>query len=249
MFVKTPLGFYIVRFLLGAFEAGLVPGAVLYLTYWFPGRFRAQMVGLFLAAIPIAGILGGPLSGWIMASMGGRAGLANWQWLFLLEGIPSIAMGLLTFKVFSDGPGQAGWLAETEKKRMLADLDSENRRAGHRPHGFFEALKLPQMWLLILIQFGLTSANPTLGLWQPTIIEGFGVTNNATIGLLSAIPNVGAVACLLWVGRHSDRTLERRYHSALSCLGVRRRPDHDRNILESSSARLCRFGSCNDGWS
>lgn len=176
------------------------------------------MLGLFMAAIPIAGILGGPLSGRIMGSMGGRAGLANWQWLFLLEGIPSIAMGLLTFKIFSDGPGQAGWLTETEKKRVLADLDGENHRAGHRPHGFVEALKLPQIWLLILIQFGLTSANPTLGFWQPTIIEGFGVTNNATIGLLSAIPNVAAVACLLWVGRHSDRTLERGYHSALSCL-------------------------------
>jgi MFS family permease len=98
------------RFLLGTFEAGLLPGAVLYLTYWFPTRRRAQMVGLFLAAIPIAGVLGGPLSGWIMDSMGGRAGLANWQWLFLLEGIPSLVMGLLTFKVFTDEPGHARWI-------------------------------------------------------------------------------------------------------------------------------------------
>src|SRR5215831_220221 len=105
--VKTASWFYVLRFLLGAFEAGLLPGVVLYLTYWFPTRRRARMTGFFLAAIPIAGIVGGPLSGAIMESMGGRLGLANWQWLFLLEGLPSIVMGLLTFAIFADRPESA----------------------------------------------------------------------------------------------------------------------------------------------
>jgi D-galactonate transporter len=216
--VKTATSFYVLRFLLGAFEAGLLPGTVLYLTYWFPARRRAQMVGLFMAAIPIAGILGGPLSGWIMASMAGRMGLANWQWLFLLEGIPSIVMGLLTFKVFTDGPSQARWLTENEKRIVLADLDADHRDAGPRHHGFREALKLPQVWLLTLIQFCITGANPTFGFWGPTIIEGLGVRSHVTIGWLSTLPNIAAVICLISVARHSDRTLERRYHSALLCL-------------------------------
>ena len=110
MFVKTVAGFYVLRFLLGSFEAGLLPGVVLYLTYWFPSRRRALMLGLFLTSVPITGIFGNPLSGWIMQSMGSRMGLANWQWLFLLEGIPSILIGLMALTVVVDKPGDAHWL-------------------------------------------------------------------------------------------------------------------------------------------
>jgi MFS family permease len=148
--VKTATSFYILRFLLGTFEAGLLPGAILYLTYWFPARRRAQMVGLFLAAIPIAGILGGPLSGWIMGSMAGRLGLANWQWLFLLEGIPSLVMGLLTLKVFTDEPSQARWLTDYEKRIVLEDLDADRHAAGRRRHGFREAIPRFCAWCLPL---------------------------------------------------------------------------------------------------
>lgn len=218
MLVKTAAWFYVLRFLLGTFEAGLLPGAVLYLTYWFPRRRRARMVGLFLAAIPIAGVLGGPLSGLIMGSMGGRLGLANWQWLFLLEGIPSVTLGLLTFAIFADKPGQADWLTQTEQRLVLADLDADNRDAGPRQHGLVSALVSPQVWLLTIIQFCLTSAIPTVGFWGPTIIEGLGVKDNMTIGLLFAVQNLIAVICLFVVSRNSDRTLERRYHSALPCL-------------------------------
>jgi MFS family permease len=218
MLVKTAGWFYVLRFLLGTFEAGLLPGAILYLTYWFPRRRRARMVGLFLAAIPIAGVVGGPLSGLIMGSMGGRLGLANWQWLFLLEGVPSVVLGFLTFAIFADKPSQADWLTPTEQRVVLEDLAADNREAGPRQHGLVRALVTPQVWLLTVIQFCLTSANPTVGFWGPTIIEGLGVQDDLTIGLLFAVPNIMAVICLFVVSRHSDRTLERRYHSALPCL-------------------------------
>jgi sugar phosphate permease len=218
LLVKTAGWFYFLRFLLGAFEAGLLPGAVLYLTYWFPARRRARMTGLFLGAIPIAGALGGPLSGLIMGSMGGRLGLANWQWLFLLEGLPSVLLGLTTFAVLADKPAQASWLTEAERQQVLADLEADNREAGPRQHGLLRALANPLVWLLTIIQFCLTSANPTVGFWGPTIIQGLGVKDDVTIGLLFAVPNIVAVICLIVVSRHSDRTLERRYHSALPCL-------------------------------
>jgi len=220
MFVKTATSFYILRFLLGAAEAGLYPGVILYLTYWFPARRRAQMLGYFMTAIPLAGILGGPISGWIMGNLGLRAGLANWQWLFLLEGVPSIIMGLLTLAVFVDKPGQARWLTDSEKQLVLADLEADNRQAGSRKHGFGEALRVPQVWLLTLIYFCLVSANPTLGFFGPTIIKGLGVNSNTMIGLLSAVPYAVGVVGTVLVGRHSDRTLERRYHCALSCLAA-----------------------------
>ena len=218
IFVKSATSFYILRFLLGAFEAGLFPGAVLYLTYWFPARRRAQMQALFGCSIPISVILGGPISGWIMGSMGGRFGLANWQWLFLLEGLPSIVVGLLTLVIVVDKPAHASWLTETEKQLVQADLEADQHAAGVRKHGFVDALKLPQVWLMILVYFCVTSSNVTLGFWLPSIIQGLGVRSNMSIGLLSALPYIAGIFGMVLVSRHSDRTFERRYHSALPCL-------------------------------
>ncbi|MGH9143732.1 MAG: MFS transporter [Thermoanaerobaculia bacterium] len=218
--VKTATQFYIARFMLGVFEAGLYPGVILYLTYWFPARHRAKMTGLFMTSVPAAGIVGGPVSGWIMGTLGGRAGLANWQWLFVLEGIPPIIIGLVTLASLADSPGHARWLTEEEKQLVRADLDADRRRAGPREHGFGEALRIPQVWLLTLIYFCLVSANPTFGFWGPTIISGLRVRSNVTIGLLSAVPYIAAMIGLMLVGRSSDRLLERRYHCALSCLAA-----------------------------
>jgi MFS family permease len=220
MFVKTAAVFYVLRFLLGAFEAGLYPGVILYLTYWFPARHRGKMMGLFMISVPVSGMLGGPISGWIMAATGGATGLANWQWLFLLEGVPSVLMGLLTLLFVDDRPALARWLAESEKRFVLADLDAERLQAGPRKHVFGEALRMPRVWLLTVIYFGLVSANPTLGFWGPTIINGLGVKSNMTIGLLSAIPYIAAMFATVLVGRHSDRKLERRWHCALCCLAA-----------------------------
>src|SRR5262249_20126149 len=148
MQVKTAAWFYILRFLLGSFEAGLLPGVVLYLAYWFPGRRRALMVAGFLTSIPLSAILGVPISGCIMCSMGGRAGLDNWQWLFLLEGIPSIIVGLCALFIIADKPVGAKWLTEREKQLVLADLEADYAQAGPREHGLGKALKLPRVWLL-----------------------------------------------------------------------------------------------------
>jgi D-galactonate transporter len=218
MFVKTAMWFYILRFLLGSFEAGLFPGAVLYLTYWFPARRRGQMVALFLNSIPLSVVLGGPVSGWIMGSMGGRAGLANWQWLFVLEGIPSIVVGLFAFLIVVDKPAEARWLSEREKQLVLTDLETDHRAAGPREHGFGQALKLPRVWLLTVIHFCAISSNVTIGFWIPSIIQGLGVRSTLTIGMLSALPYIGAMIGMVVVSRHSDRTLERRYHAGLPCL-------------------------------
>jgi D-galactonate transporter len=215
MFVKTAAWFYTLRFLLGSFEAGLFPGVVLYLTYWFPARRRARVLSLFVISIPISVIIGAPISGWIMGSSGGRAGLANWQWLFVLEGIPSIVAGLLAFAIIADKPHEAHWLTEDEKQLILADLEADRSQAGPREHGFSEALKLPRLWLVTLIYFCAAPSGTTIGFWIPSIIQGLGVKNTVTIGMLSAVPYLGALVAMVVVSRHSDRTLERRYHSAV----------------------------------
>jgi MFS family permease len=218
MLVKSAGIFYLLRVLLGAAEAGLYPGVILYLTYWFPARHRGRMMGLFMIAGPISGVLGGPISGLIMATTGAAGGLANWQWLFLLEGLPAMALGLLAFAVIDDTPAQARWLSDRDRAFVLADLAREHRESGARVHDLGGALRLPAVWLLTVIYFCLVSANPTLGFWGPTIISGLGVSSHLWIGLLSAVPSIAAVIASVLVSRHSDRRLERRWHAALSCL-------------------------------
>jgi len=216
--VKTATWFYVLRFLLGSFEAGLLPGVVLYLTYWFPSRRRALMLALFQTSIPITGIIGSPISGWIMNSMGGQMHLANWQWLFVLEGVPSIIVGLVVLIVIVDKPGDARWLTDREKQLVLADLDTDRHNAGPRNHSVRGSLGNGRVWLLSLIAFCLYSAVITLAFWVPTIIQDFGVKSALTNGILSAVPYIFYLIALVVAGWHSDRAQERRFHSALPCL-------------------------------
>jgi predicted MFS family arabinose efflux permease len=155
-----------------------------------------------------------------MAMAGTTGGLANWQWLFLIEGVPAVALGLVALVVVDDTPPRARWLSDRERAFVMDDLGREQRESHTRTHSLIEALRLPRMWLLTMVYFCLVSANPTLGFWGPTIISGLGVSNNLAIGLLSAVPSVAAVIATVLVGRHSDRTLERRWHAALACFSA-----------------------------
>jgi len=216
-FIQTPQQFYVARFLLGVFEAGFFPGIVLYLTFWYPTARRGQIVGLFMSAIAVAGIIGGPLSGWIMTNMHGHAGWSGWQWMFLIEGVPSVVLGLLVLVVLSNRPADAKWLTAQERAFVERDVEA-SMQVAHREHSFGKALKDPKTYVLSLVYFGLAIGVYALSFWMPTLIRSFGVSDPWHIGLLSAIPNIVGVATMIAVGRNSDRTMERRWHVAVCLL-------------------------------
>ena len=213
MFVQTPTSFYILRFLLGVAEAGFFPGIILYLTYWYPAERRAKVTSLFMTGIPMAGVIGGPLSGWILASFDGTSGMAGWKWLYLIEAVPSVILGLCVLAYLDDKIGDAKWL-DTEQKRLLernveADL---GRVESHSASGAFKNAKV---WILAAAYFGLIMGLYGIGFWLPSLIKASGVTSAATIGWLVVIPYGAAVAAMIWTSRSSDRRRERRWHIAL----------------------------------
>jgi D-galactonate transporter len=226
MMVSTPMHFYVLRFLLGVFEAGFFPGIVLYLTYWFPARRRAAVLSIFFAGVAVAGVLGGLVSGWIMRDMGGVLGLYGWQWMFVIEGAPAIVLGLLAMFYLVDGPQQASWLTTEEKARLIAQRDDERRHgahgsrdSAHSSRAFMQALRNPRVYLFAFIYFSLTCASLTLNFWMPLMIRDFGVHDVLAISLYTVIPNaVGAVGLIL-IARHSDRHGERRRHFAVCTIG------------------------------
>jgi MFS family permease len=151
LFVTGPASFYSVRFLLGVVEAGFFPGVILYLTYWYTRKDRVKMIAAFMSAVPLSGIIAGPISGWILDRMGGAAGLTSWQWLFLVEGIPSILAGLVTLVFLCDSPAKAEWLSENEKGLILKRLKEEEELkigAGHTSHRLIDVFRSPAVWLL-----------------------------------------------------------------------------------------------------
>jgi len=212
MFVGSPLSFYVIRFLLGAAEAGFFPGIILYLTYWYPAARRGKATSLFLAAIPFAGILGGPFSGWILQGMGGVNGWAGWQWLFLLQGLPTVALGLIVWRYLDDRVKDARWLTPAERELIARDIAAE--AAGKSEPRVAGVLGNGRVWLLALVYFAYTSGLYGISFWLPSIIKAAGVKGALDIGLLSAIPWTFGVIAMYFMARSADRHLEYRWHSA-----------------------------------
>jgi ACS family tartrate transporter-like MFS transporter len=223
MFVQGQWGFYALRFLLGVAEAGFFPGIILYLSYWFRAHERARAVALFMTASPLAGVFGHPLSGAIMQYLKGSAGLAGWQWLFLLEGIPAVVLGVVVWCYLTDRPAVAHWLTPVERDWLSDRIGEEELlRVAHHGLSRLQTMAAPRVWLLIALYFTVAVGSNGFGFFLPTIVKSqFSEQKEFVIGILSAVPNLAAVVGMVVIGIHSDRTGERRRHVALSaCLAA-----------------------------
>jgi sugar phosphate permease len=208
--VTTPTQFYVLRFLLGVAEAGFFPGVMLYLTYWYPTHQRSRIMAMFLMGLPMASLIGGPLSGWIMTAFAGTLGYAGWQWLFVLEAIPSVLLGVLCLTYLPNRIEAAKWLSPREKLLLRDSLDNDQLAESH--HSLWAALSSGRVWLLGLIDLSLMMSVYAISFWLPTIMRDAGVRDTLHIGLLTAIPNALAILALLMNGASSDRLRERRWH-------------------------------------
>jgi MFS transporter, ACS family, tartrate transporter len=212
--VGGPKSFYLMRFLLGVVEAGFFPGIILYLTYWFPREDRARVVSVFMAAVPISTVIGAPLSG-LLLGLDGVAGLKGWQWLFVLEGIPAVLLGLAALKLLTDKPDEATWLSANERRALSSKLAAEAKETQKTGYAeLVQALLSPRVLTLGLLYFCIVVGLYGIGFWMPQVIQGFGLSH-VEIGFLTAVPYlVASVAMVIW-GWHSDITGERTWHVAL----------------------------------
>jgi sugar phosphate permease len=214
--VRTPGEFYTMRLLLGIAESGFFPGMILYLTYWFPSHRRANVIAILLAGSAISGIVGGPLSGFIMRDFAGLHHIAGWQWLFLVEAIPALILGVVVFLLFDDRVADARWLTPEEKSIVAADIADE---ATGKTHQTIASVFLsPRVWLMGAIYFGIEMGSYAIGFWLPTMIRLTGVTDTFQIGLRTIFPYSIALVFMILTGRHSDSTRERRWHIIVPCL-------------------------------
>ncbi|WAS57520.1 MFS transporter [Burkholderia ambifaria] len=217
VFVKSPGAFYALRFLLGVAEAGFAPGVILYLTYWFPSARRAKALSMFFMAIPLAGIIGGPLSGAIMHSLHGAMSMAGWKWLFLLEALPSLVLGFAILLYLDDGIAGAKWLTDAEKALLTRNVsaDAEHTTAHLSIRAFVADRRL---WLMAAIYFCVVLGQYGLTFWLPTIIRKAGVADPLWVGLFTAVPYACAIVALPLIGISADRRRERRLHLAVPML-------------------------------
>jgi sugar phosphate permease len=219
---------YILRFLLGAAEGGFFPGILFYLTLWFPDRIRGRMTSLFVMAVPLGGVIAGPLSGLIMDRMQGVHGLHGWQWLFIVEGAPAILLGIASYFYLSDGPTHASWLSKAEQRRVASDLAEDRAAAAQTTRSFGAALREPRVYLLAFIYFAFFCSLNTILLWTPTLLKRVGVATATEIGWLTGAISVASAIGMVAIGYSSDRWMERRWHVALcgltaaACFGALR---------------------------
>ena len=218
-FVWDATSFYALRFLLGAAEAGFFPGIILYLSYWFPARRRAAVTSLFMAAAPISVVLGSPLSSALL-ELDGLAGLKGWQWLFIIEAVPAMILGVVVLFYMTDRPEGARWLADDERAWLVDTMNAERAgKASVAHHDIWRGLADIRVLALALVYFGTSAGLYTLGIWAPQIIKSFGLSN-MQVGFLNAVPpTVAVVAMYLW-SWHSDRRNERTWHVVVACLAA-----------------------------
>ena len=218
MLVKTPLMFYTLRFLLGFAEAGFFPGIIYYLAVWYPEQRRGRIYALFLTGVAIAGVVGSPLSGWILQSSSGHYSLAGWQWLFLIEALPSIVMGLLLLVYLDDNIAAARWLTSHEKQFLLTNLQPKIKSNSTDKFSLRQVFLNPRVWQLSFIYFCFVIGLYGISFWLPNLIKDAGVNSDLMIGMLTAIPYLCAIVTMLLLGRSSDLRNERCWHLAISAL-------------------------------
>ena len=215
MLVNSAISFYVVRFLLGVAEAGFFPGIILYLTYWFPAARRGRATSLVLAAIAVAGLVGNPVSGWILHSLDGVNGWQGWQWLFLLEAVPSLVLGVLAWFWLEDRVKNAKWLTPEERELVARDIAAEEATKVDGSLG--RVLADGTVWLLGLVYFAIVSGLYGVTFWLPTIIKGLGVADPLQVGLIGAVPWAFGIVAMFFVARSADARQEYRWHTAVSC--------------------------------
>lgn len=215
LLVTTPAQFYVLRLLLGIAEAGFLPGVLYYLTLWFPTHRRGRMIALFMIGLPLSSVIGAPLSGWILEAFDGLQGLRGWQWLFLLEGVPSVLLGLLALRLLPEGPQDAEWLDLREQGHLLRDLTVDEAQSPASGDSFRQGFFNLKVWMLGGIDFAILLSAYAMGFWMPTFIRQAGVADASDIGLLTALPSIAAVFGMLALGASSDRFRERRWHIIL----------------------------------
>ncbi|WGT28199.1 MFS transporter [Pseudomonas marginalis] len=214
--IDGAMGFYVLRFLLGVAEAGFFPGILVFLNRWYPAGRRAQVTALFAIAVPMAGVIGGPLSGGILEHFHDLGGLRGWQWMFVIEGAPVILLGLVVLKCLPDSFETVKWLTPEQKQHLREQLHREEHRKSIT--SFSAILSNPQVWLLVAVYFAVMLAVNTLAFWMPTLIHGAGIGSDGKVGLLSAVPYLAGCFFMIGCGRSSDRQRERRWHLCVPLL-------------------------------
>lgn len=214
IFIRGPVSFYGMRFLLGAAEAGFFPGIILYMKRWFPASARATAIAWFMTANPLAGVVGSPISGSLLNLHG--AGLAGWQWMFLIEGLPAILLGGAVYATLSDRPQEAHWLKGEERAWLLEKLENESRsEAKVNQTDFWKVLISPRIWLLSMIYFGVSTTMYGVTLWLPTVIRDLSRLSYSWTGVVASLPFLVTVLVMVLIGTSSDKLRERRWHTAI----------------------------------